>query len=58
MRKLHANLTAKIQQQKKQKTSMKSFKVEERVYLRINNIRNKNKSKKLMNKSIEPFRIV
>ncbi len=38
MRKLHANLTTKIQQQKEQKTDAELFKVKEKVYLRTDNI--------------------
>ena len=58
MRKLHANLTTKIQQQTGQETDAEPFKVGEKVYLRTDNIQAKGKSKKLMNKSIEPFRVV
>ncbi len=58
MRKLHANLTTKIQQQKGQETDAEPFKVGEKVYLRTDNIQAKGKSKKLMNKSIEPFKVV
>jgi len=57
MRKLHANLMKKIQQQTGQETNAEPFEVEEKVYLRTDNIQIKNKSKKLMNKSVGPFRI-
>ena len=58
MRKLHANLMIKIQQQTEQKTDAEPFKVKEKVYLRTDNIWVKDKSKKLMNKSIELFKVV
>jgi len=38
-------------------TEVKPFVVEERVYLKTNNIHVKQRSKKLNNKSIEPFEI-
>jgi len=38
-------------------TKIKPFEVEEKVYLRTNNICTKQRSKKLNNKSIEPFQI-
>jgi len=41
----------------RQMTEVKPFKVEERVYLRTNNIHVKQRSKKLNNKSIEPFEV-
>jgi len=41
----------------RQTTEVKPFMVEERVYLRTNNIHIKQRSKKLNNKSIEPFKI-
>jgi hypothetical protein len=47
----------RIQQQTEQTTEVKPFVVEERVYLRTNNIHVKQRSKKLNNKSIEPFKI-
>jgi len=54
---LHKDLTNRIQQQLRQTTEIKPFKVEERVYLRTNNIHVKQRSKKLNNKSIESFEI-
>jgi len=57
IKKLHRDLTNRIQQQKKQTTEAKPFVVEERVYLRTNNIHIKQRSKKLNNKSIEPFKV-
>jgi len=57
IKKLHKNLTNRIQQQLRQTTEVKSFEVEERVYLRTNNICVKWRSKKLNNKSIKPFKI-
>jgi len=57
LKKLHKNLTNRIQQQTKQTTEVKPFMIEERVYLRTNNIHVKQRSKKLNNKSIEPFKI-
>jgi len=57
IKKLHKDLTNRIQQQTEQTTEVKSFVVEERVYLRTNNIHVKRRSKKLNNKSIKPFKI-
>jgi len=57
IKKLHKDLTNRIQQQLRQTTEVKPFKVEERVYLRTNNIHVKQRSKKLNNKSIKPFKI-
>jgi len=47
----------RIQQQTEQTTEIKPFEVEERVYLRTNNICVKQRSKKLNNKSIELFKV-
>jgi len=57
IKKLHKDLTSRIQQQTEQTTEIKPFVVEERVYLRTDNIHVKQRSKKLNNKSIEPFKI-
>jgi len=57
IKKLHRDLTNRIQQQSEQTTKVKSFVIEERVYLRTNNIHVKQRSKKLNNKSIKPFKI-
>jgi len=57
IKKLHKDLINKIQQQTKQITEIKSFVIEERVYLRTNNIHVKWRSKKLNNKSIKSFKI-
>jgi len=57
IKKLHKDLTNRIQQQTEQTTEVKPFMVEERVYLRTDNIHIKQRSKKLNNKSIEPFEI-
>jgi len=57
IKKLHRDLTNRIQQQSKWTTEVKPFVVEERVYLRTNNIHVKQRSKKLNNKSIKPFKI-
>jgi len=57
IKKLHRDLTNRIQQQSEQTTEIKSFMVEERVYLRTDNIYVKQRSKKLNNKSIKPFEI-
>ncbi len=57
IKKLHKDLTSRIQQQKEQMTEVKPFVVEERVYLRTDNIHIKQRSKKLNNKSIKPFKI-
>jgi len=54
---LHKDLTNRIQQQTEQTTEIKPFVVEERVYLRTNNIHLKQRSKKLNNKSIESFKV-
>jgi len=57
IKKLHRNLTNRIQQQSEQMTEVKPFVVEERVYLRTDNIHVKQRSKKLNNKSIKLFKI-
>jgi len=57
IKKLHRDLTNRIQQQSKQTTEVKPFVVEERVYLRTDNIHVKQRSKKLNNKSIKLFKI-
>jgi len=57
IKKLHRDLMYRIQQQTEQTTEIKSFVIEERVYLRTNNIHVKQRSKKLNNKSIKPFKI-
>jgi len=54
---LHKDLANRIQQQTRRTTKVKPFEVEERVYLRTNNIHVKQRSKKLNNKSIEPFKV-
>jgi len=57
IKKLHKDLANKIQQQIEQTTEIKSFVIEEKVYLRTNNIHVKQRSKKLNNKSIKSFEI-
>jgi len=57
IKKLHKDLMNKIQQQIKWLTGVKSFTIEEKVYLRTDNIHIKWRSKKLDNKSIESFEI-
>ncbi len=57
IKKLHKDLTNRIQQQKRQTTEVKSFVIEEKVYLRTNNICVKQRSKKLNNKSIKLFKV-
>jgi len=57
IKKLHRDLMNRIQQQSEQTTEVKPFVVEERVYLRTNNIHVKQRSKKLNNKSIKLFKI-
>jgi len=57
IKKLHRDLTNRIQQQSEQTTEVKPFVIEERVYLRTNNIHVKQRSKKLNNKSIKLFKI-
>jgi len=54
---LHKDLTNRIQQQKRQTTEVKPFVIEEKVYLRTDNIHIKQRSKKLINKSIKLFKI-
>jgi len=54
---LHKDLTSRIQQQTERTTEVKPFVIEERVYLRTNNIHIKQRSKKLNNKSIESFEV-
>jgi len=54
---LHKDLRNRIQQQRRQTTEIKPFMIEERVYLRTNNIHIKQRSKKLNNKSIKLFEI-
>ena len=57
IKKLHRDLINRIQQQSEQTTEVKPFVIEERVYLRTNNIHVKQQSKKLNNKSIKPFKV-
>jgi len=57
IKKLHKDLMNRIQQQTEQTTEIKPFVIEERVYLRTNNIHIKQRSKKLNNKSIKLFKI-
>jgi len=57
IKKLHRDLTNRIQQQTEQTTEVKPFVIKEKVYLRTNNIHVKQRSKKLNNKSIELFKI-
>jgi len=54
---LHKDLANRIQQQSEQTTEVKSFAIEERVYLRTDNIHVKQQSKKLNNKSIKLFEV-
>jgi len=58
IKKLHRDLMERLEGQKEKDTEFKPFWVGERVYLWTDNIRTKMKSKKLGNKSIEPFKIV
>jgi len=48
----------RLEEQKEKRTEFESFWVEKKIYLWINNIQTKTKSKKLDNKSIESFKIV
>jgi len=57
IKKLHKDLANRIQQQSEQTTEVKSFAIEERVYLRTDNIHVKQQSKKLNNKSIKLFEV-
>jgi len=57
IKKLHKDLTNRIQQQKRQTTEVKPFVIEEKVYLKTDNIHIKQRSKKLNNKSIELFKV-
>jgi len=38
LKKLHINLMKRIEEQKKQTTEIKSYKIDERIYLQMNNI--------------------
>jgi len=58
IKKLHQDLTKRLERQTEKKVRVKSFQIEEKVYLQTDNIQTKTKSKKLNNKSIESFRIV
>jgi len=58
IKKLHWDLTERLEKQIDRKMKMKSFWIEERVYFWMNNIQTKTKSRKLNNKSIESFMIV
>ncbi len=57
LKKLHIELMKRIEEQKKQTTEIKSFEIDEKIYLWMNNIWMKKKSKKLINKSIKLFMI-
>jgi len=57
IKKLHKDLANRIQQQSGQTTEVRPFAIEERVYLRTDNIHVKQWSKKLNNKSIKPFEV-
>ncbi len=57
LKKLHTDLMKRIEKQKKWTIEIKSYEIDERVYLWMNNIQTKRKSKKLMNKNIESFMI-
>lgn len=56
-KKLHKDLTQRKQTQQGTMTKVKPFEIEEKVYLWTNNIKIKQKSKKLNHKSIELFMI-
>jgi len=58
IKKLHQDLTERLERQIEKKIKMKSFQIKERIYFWMNNIQTKTKSKKLNSKSIESFRIV
>jgi len=58
IKKLHQDLTERLERQISRKLKMKWFQIEEKIYFWINNIWMKTKSKKLSNKSIESFMIV
>ncbi len=57
LKKLHTDLIKRIEEQKKWIIEIKSYEVDEKIYLQMNNMQTKKKSKKLMNKSIESFMI-
>ncbi len=57
LKKLYINLTKRIKGQKRWTTEIKSYKIDEKIYLWMNNIWMKKKSKKLINKNIESFMI-
>ncbi len=45
----------RIEEQKEQIIEIKLFKIDKRVYLQIDNMQKKKKSKKLINKNIKSF---
>jgi len=57
LKKLHTDLIKRIEEQKRWTIEIKLYEIDERVYLWMNNMQMKKKSKKLMNKNIESFMI-
>ncbi len=57
LKKLYTDLMKRIEGQKKWITEIKLYEIDEKVYLWMNNMQMKKKSKKLMNKNIESFMI-
>ncbi len=57
LKKLHTDLIKRIEEQKKWIIEIKLYEVDEKIYLQMNNMQTKKKSKKLMNKNIESFMI-
>ena len=58
IKKLHRDLTERLEKQVEKELKIESFWVEERVYFCTDNVWTKTKSKKLSNKNIESFKIV
>jgi len=57
LKKLYINLIKRIEEQKRWTIEIKLYEIDERIYLWIDNMWMKKKSKKLINKSIESFMI-
>ena len=58
LKQLHKNLNRWLQTQCKRSIMIKLFEMKEKVYLQINNIKTKQKNKKLNHKNIESFKIL
>jgi len=57
LKKLYTDLIKRIEEQKKWTTEIKLFEIDKKIYLQIDNIWIKKKSRKLMNKNIRSFMI-